>query len=442
MGQGFRTLLGLAVVFATGGYWLNGAPAYAESPNVDVPVVFLPVISSAQFLTKQDDSASEVEQAAWRTTYWNNRSLSGPPVLEQQEAAIDYHWPSGIRPHPTINKSGFSIRWVRAVIFNAGNYRFVATADDGMRVYIDGQLLIDQWHIQSTRTFTADINLSAGAHEIWVEYFENDGPGTARLSWGLAAEVAVDAWRGEYFNNDALIGEPALVRNDADIDFDWGTASPAPGIVVEDDFSVRWTRELHFDKGRYEFVTKTNDGVRLYVDGDLIINEWRSMKTTEYKEKVKLSAGNHTIRMEYFDDGTAVARLRWEKVDDGDGDDGDDDGDNDTDVGNIITCVPPNPPEYAWIRVYRWEGDADDGSWQRVLQRGIGSINPSGFLKIDGLPVNVGRYGTDGHPYWVEQWIDNQVTQSVGNTGRGEAGFYVHPMTDNFTPWQCNQVAQ
>jgi hypothetical protein len=55
-------------------------------------------------------------------------------------------------------------------------------------------------------------------------------------------------WRGEYYANADLIGEPALVRRDAAINFDWGTAAPRPGIPA-DGFSVRWTRSLVFEEG-------------------------------------------------------------------------------------------------------------------------------------------------------------------------------------------------
>src|SRR5687767_7863144 len=58
-----------------------------------------------------------------------------------------------------------------------------------------------------------------------------------------APAAAGDSWRGSYFANATLAGTPALVRDDAAIDFDWGSGAPAPGLPV-DNFSVRWTRDV------------------------------------------------------------------------------------------------------------------------------------------------------------------------------------------------------
>lgn len=104
-----------------------------------------------------------------------------------------------------------------------------------------------------------------------------------------------------------------------------------------------------------------------------------------------------------------------------------------TPAGNLITCVPPNPPNYAWIWLYRLD---DKNEWQRI-SRGIGSINSDGYLKIDGLPVDVTRFGQRGEPYMIEQVIDGVVTQRVGDFQNGGGEFRIYPERDSFTPWQC-----
>ena len=65
----------------------------------------------------------------------------------------------------------------------AGAYRFTATSDDGIRVYVDGQLIIDRWRVQSAQTTTVDHTLQAGHHQVIVEYFEQTGLALARVSW-------------------------------------------------------------------------------------------------------------------------------------------------------------------------------------------------------------------------------------------------------------------
>lgn len=402
--------------------------AAAGQSEVGEPTVYLPFVNVAQQSAnsstlsvgeEDNESNSETDVVpdadSWEASYWNNESLSGPPTVVQTEPQLEHYWFAGEAPVAGLPTSNWSARWTRSTTFEAHNYRFFASTDDGMRVYVDGVRIIDQWRAQSAQTFTADVVLAAGEHEIWVEYYETGGPGVAKVTWQKAEPLPTDSWRGEYFNNINLDGTPVLVRADDEIDFDWGDDSPAPGVVNTDDFSVRWSRSVYFAEGRYKFETKTNDGVRLYVDDMLIIDQWRSMATTKYTEKIRLTEGNHRIRMEYFDDGTAVARLSWSETSES----------VNRDVGNIITCVPKNPPAYAWIRIYRRSGD----EWVKVTQKGIGSIHPSGFLKIDGLEVDTGTYGGDGHPYLVEQWIDNQLAQS--------AEIRLHAARDNHTPWGC-----
>ena len=80
-------------------------------------------------------------------------------------------------------------------------------------------------------------------------------------------------WKGEYYNNMELWGAPSLVRNDPAIDFNWGTGSPSDRIRPND-FSVRWTRTVYMDADRYRFNARMDDGMRVFLDGNLIIDDW------------------------------------------------------------------------------------------------------------------------------------------------------------------------
>jgi malectin (di-glucose binding ER protein)/PA14 domain-containing protein/Kelch motif protein/glucose/sorbosone dehydrogenase len=121
-------------------------------------------------------------------------------------------------------------------------------------------------------------------------------------------------WHAEFFNNATLSGAAALVREDAAIDFDWGPGSPDPAIQVNL-FSVRWSRTLNLAAGTYRFVTFTDDGVRLYIDGALKIDHFVPQSPTEWQADVTLVAGDHAIVMEYFEnDGDAAARLSYSTI--------------------------------------------------------------------------------------------------------------------------------
>jgi hypothetical protein len=244
----------------------------------------------------------------WQASYWNNTSLSGTPALQRQETDLDYDWGTG-SPDGSVSSDSFSARWTKYIDVTAGTYRFTATSDDGIKVWVDNGLIIDQWNDHATSTFTADRYLSAGHHWIVIEFYENAGAAVAKLSW--APVTVISEWRGEYFDNKTLSGSPALIRNDAQIDFDWGVGSPASGIG-DDNFSVRWTRDLDLPAGRYQFKVTVDDGVRLWVNGHLLIESWRDQPPTTYTGNIYLPGGAVPVKMEYYEKGGgATARLSW-----------------------------------------------------------------------------------------------------------------------------------
>jgi hypothetical protein len=186
---------------------------------------------------------------------------------------------------------------------------------------------------------------------------------------------------------------------------------------------VRWANAFRLDGGKYRFTVDVDDGVRLWVDDRLVIDEWREQALRKFTQELELGAGNHTFRLEYVEyTGVARIRLKIERFTP-----------PAAAIGNLVTCVPPQPQNYAWIKLYRLDLN---GRWVS-MGRGIGSINPTGYLKIDGLPVDISRFGAEGEPYKIEQWIDSRVVQSTGDFYRGEPMFRLRPAVDNFTPWQC-----
>lgn len=117
---------------------------------------------------------------------------------------------------------------------------------------------------------------------------------------------------GEYF--DAMnFTLPSFTRVDPAVDFNWATGSPDPSMGNET-FSVRWTgwvQPLYSET--YTFHTVTDDGVRLWVDGQLVVDRWVDQASTEWTGTIALAANQmYEIRMEYFENGDqAAAQLRW-----------------------------------------------------------------------------------------------------------------------------------
>ncbi|HEX8888609.1 MAG TPA: glycoside hydrolase family 3 C-terminal domain-containing protein [Pyrinomonadaceae bacterium] len=120
--------------------------------------------------------------------------------------------------------------------------------------------------------------------------------------------------KGEYFNNRELKGEPALVRTDEQVNFNWGSISPDKR-VVEDNFSVRWTGKLAPpESGKYTLGVSGNGGVRLYLDGKLFLEELQNRRTKTVTKEINLEAGHALdLRLEYFENANhyAAARLVW-----------------------------------------------------------------------------------------------------------------------------------
>ena len=119
--------------------------------------------------------------------------------------------------------------------------------------------------------------------------------------------------KAEYFTNQQLQGTPATMRVDDSVNFDWGRYKPTPD-VSENNFSVRWTGKLTPpETGVYRLGITADDGARLYLDGQLLIDAWASNPTKTVTKEISLVAGReYDVRMEYFQyNREAIARFVW-----------------------------------------------------------------------------------------------------------------------------------
>ena len=114
--------------------------------------------------------------------YFNNITLSGSPTFTACEASINYNWGGG-GPGNGLANDNFSVRWTGSHSFNAATYTFTATADDGIRVWLDASLIIDAWKDQPPTTYLATRTLTVAVHLVKVEYYEKGGGALAQLSW-------------------------------------------------------------------------------------------------------------------------------------------------------------------------------------------------------------------------------------------------------------------
>ncbi len=119
---------------------------------------------------------------------------------------------------------------------------------------------------------------------------------------------------GTYFDQINLTGNTTL-RVDGPVDFDWGAGTPGVAGIGADNFSVRWQGFVTAPvTGSYTFRTRSDDGVRLYVDGNLVINNWTDHSATnDDSSAIALTAGQrYPLTMEFYENGgQAVAQLSW-----------------------------------------------------------------------------------------------------------------------------------
>ena len=247
----------------------------------------------------------KIEQAPqtftdWKGEYWANRALTGAPSVVRNEVDVNFNWVRNA-PASGLPTDNFSARWTRTLNFAAQTYRFSVRADDGARVWLDNALIIDEWHTFANTTYSRDVLMSAGPHALRVEFYEAAGEAFIQFKIEQAPQTFAD-WKGEYWANPSLTGQPALTRNDPAINFDWGSGAPANGLPANG-FSARWTRTLKFDNAVYRFTLRADDGVRLYVDGLLLIDEWHDADGRTYTRDVQLSAGQHSLRIDYYENG-------------------------------------------------------------------------------------------------------------------------------------------
>lgn len=320
----FLALLGILVTAGAGWAQQSGETSTVVAQNGTPTPTPTPILSYLPWLSKDptptptptpSPTPTPTPLPYWTGQYFNNPDLSGSPVLVRSDRQIDFDWGDG-SPDNTVPSDGFSARWTRTQSYAAGNYNFFTYTDDGVRLWIDDQKFIDEWRDGAARQYMVPVpSLTAGNHTVKMEYYDRSARAAARL--GIVNTSAYPQqgewgrWMGEYFDNKELAGDPRMVRTDDKIDFDWVEGSPDVSIP-NDNFSVRWTASLFLKGGNYDFFASTDDGVRLYVDGARVLDEWRDQGATQFHSSLPLSEGFHLIRMEYYDlEGSASARLWW-----------------------------------------------------------------------------------------------------------------------------------
>lgn len=135
-------------------------------------------------------------------------------------------------------------------------------------------------------------------------------PGPTASDCAPSAPARSGTFVGCYYT-DRNATNLGLVRSDNPINFDWGSGSPDPSIPA-DNFSVRWNGDFGFAADTYNFTVTGDDGIRLIIDGNTVLDKYYDQSPTTYVVPVTLTSGTHNIKLQYYENGGgAVARLSW-----------------------------------------------------------------------------------------------------------------------------------
>jgi uncharacterized repeat protein (TIGR03806 family) len=246
-------------------------------------------------------------------------------ILSRTDPSIDFAWGDGT-PDPQVDTDAFSVLWSGTLTPDHDElYTFHATVAGNLVLWVDGEVVIYHWADQPLTELSGSVALRAGVqHDILVAYAPGTQAGTIRLEWsspsvprqvipGRALGVRGSGLRAEYFAGTDLVNR-VLERIDSTVDFRWGTGSPDPAVPA-DGFSVRWSGQLlprHSEATT--FYLNTDNGRRLWVDGELLIDAWTNDYDVEYQGTIDLTRGRKVpIVLEYFEGtGGAGATLEWE----------------------------------------------------------------------------------------------------------------------------------
>lgn len=260
--------------------------------------------------------------------YFPNPNLTGLPSATAVVPQPGGEW--GVGSPAGLPRDNFSIRYTgRLVSATSGGCVLTTIFDDGCRLWAGDRLLINDWSRSGRRSATAALDLVAGqALPLAVEFVDRSGNAAFGLSWAWAGQPAtpipVAALRAEgsllagggsgfaaTYCADENLRIPVLRRVDPGIAFAWGSGSPTTAVPVEH-FSASWLGLLRprFSESTTLILT-ADDGVRAWVDGDLLIDAWSGKANSSQSASFAAVAGvERLLRIEYREiTGSAGIKL-------------------------------------------------------------------------------------------------------------------------------------
>ncbi len=266
---------------------------------------------------------SHMWQRAWYK--WDDGSCLGNGPHETK-IKFDNDWGQGIIEYAQQDK--IKLISSRTVYFEQGTYSFSINTDDGSRFYIDDELIMDNWLDQAYSVRRQNVTFpTSGQHKLRLEWYENKGEARLTFDYSKITEQCTscltttpvscsamsypsDRWQRSWFGLDgSCLGDgPDELNLRFDNNWDWGNLAYGQNEYVK----FVSSRTVSFDAGTYNFTLGSDDGSRLYVDEQLVIDNWDVQPYTKMSAvRTFASAGTHRLRIEFYEN-EQVARLSFD----------------------------------------------------------------------------------------------------------------------------------
>lgn len=269
------------------------------------------LMSLLPILPSQLDTAhAQCPANKWTGSFFNSTDLSGAVAASVCNDLIDFNWGLGA-PVNGVGIDNFSARWTSTQILAApGSYIFTVTVEDGARLNVNGVTIIDSMiDVAGVRVLTGVYTTNAvnTPAALIFDFVNVVGNAQVTLTWALAGSVPPtsgggESWFVEYFNNLTWSGSPVATEFAAadGINRNYGRDIPKTGVVA-DGWSARWTRGVTFPAGTYTFTLRADDGAKLRIDGNEVLNQAQFANGANFNATVALSQGRHILTVEHHD---------------------------------------------------------------------------------------------------------------------------------------------
>jgi hypothetical protein len=272
-----------------------------------------------------DADFSVVYGTGLRGSYYNNTDFTDF-AFSRVDPQVNFVWGSG-SPGPAVGNENFAVRWEGQIEPRYTElYTFFADADNAVRVWVNGQPVITRW-TEDVGEATGQIALTQGVKSnIKIEFAEYLGAAQMKFLWASTSQAKEvvptlrmypapaqtadgTGLRGQYFD-DSVFSVQMFSRTDAQINFFWGDGAPNK-VIGHDTFGVWWTGQIKVPStGTYTFRTDSDNGSRLWINGQLVTNGWEGGSPIGTYDL--LVGQSYDIKLQYKEDyGGAKAKLFW-----------------------------------------------------------------------------------------------------------------------------------